>query len=259
MYLYHNIRPGLGQINTTYFSFVMPRQVPPVIPAIEPRDPNIIQPIPTLGPIDFPAPVTDGMGPVPGLTPPRPNVPFIPEPRIELPPILPGDIGEEEAADSKQPQDNEDPEDSPPQDNRDLPIDQQQFPTFNDPAYQVTPPDPTVEIPIIEFEVPVPDTAMLITTGTTAAVAAAGAVAATQAVKPIADFLIKQFKTAFKILFNKLLKKKQINYLDEKKFPRKKIELPARLRFEKGHPPLGQLRLGKDLRKEKKDEGKRRP
>ena len=89
--------------------------------------------------------------------------------------------------------------------------------------------------------------------------AAAGAVAATGAAKPIVDFLIKQFKTGFKILFNKLLKKKPINYLDEKKFPRKKIELPARLRFEKGHPPLGQLRLGKDLRKEKKDAGKHQP
>ena len=98
---------------------------------------------------------------------------------------------------------------------------------------------------------------MLVTTATTAAVAAAGAVAATQAVKPLADFLIKQFKTAFKVLFNKLLKKKVPNYLDESKYRRVQIELPARLRFEKGRPPLGQLRLGIDPRKAKKDARKR--
>ena len=106
---------------------------------------------------------------------------------------------------------------APPEDVRDLPIDERQFPTFNDPAYDVPIPAPTVTVPLIEAEVPVPDTGMLVTTATTAAVAAAGAVAATQAVKPLADFLIKQFKTGFKILFNKLLKKKVPNYLDETK------------------------------------------
>ena len=237
----------------------MPRQIPPVIPTIEPREPYIIGPIEPLGVIDFPNPVTDGMGPVPGLTPPRPNVPTIIEPRIDLPPVIPGDIGEEEAADSKQPQDNEDPEETPPEDTRELPIDQQQFPTLNDPAYDVPIPEPVVAVPYTDFEVPVPDTGMLVTAGTTAAVAAAGAVAATSAAKPVVDFLIKQLKTVFKILINKILKKKIPNYLDESKYPRRKIELPARLRFEKGHPPLGQLRLGIDPRKAKKDARKRPP
>ncbi len=237
----------------------MPRLEPPVIPTIEPRGPYIIQPIEPLGVIDFPDPATDGMGPVPGLTPPRPIVPGIFEPEIELPPIIPHDIGEEEAADSKQPQDNEDPEEGPPEDVRDLPIDERQFPTFNDPAYDVPIPEPTVTVPLVEVEVPLPDTGMLVTTATTAAVAAAGAVAATQAIKPLADFLIKQFKTAFKVLFNKLLKKKVPNYLDESKYRRVQIELPARLRFEKGRPPLGQLRLGIDPRKAKKDARKRHP
>ncbi len=235
----------------------MPRLEPPVISTIEPRGPYIIGPIEPLEPLDLAPPATDGMGPVPGLTPPTPIVPHIFDPVIELPPVIPGDIGEEEAADSKQPQDNEDPEESPPEDTRDLPLDEMQFPTFNDPAYDVPIPEPTVVVPIVEFEVPVPDTSMLITTGTTAAVAAAGAVAATQAVKPLADFLIKQFKTGFKILFNKLLKKKVPNYLDETKYQRVQIELPARLRFEKGRPPLGQLRLGIDPRKAKKDARKR--
>jgi hypothetical protein len=234
----------------------MPRQEPPVIPTIQPRDPYIIPPIRSFEPVNLGPPVTDGMGPVP-LRPPEPIPPSIVEPRIDLPPIIPHDIGEDETGSQTQGGDNEDPEESPPEDTRDLPIDQQQFPTLNDPAYDVPIPEPTITVPLIEAEVPVPDTGMLVTTATTAAVAAAGAVAATQAIKPIADFLIKQFKTGFKILFNKLLKKKQINYLDEKKFRRVQIELPARLRFEKGRPPLGQLRLGTDLRKEKKGAGKR--
>ena len=235
----------------------MPRQEPPVIPTIEPRGPYIIQPIqPLPGPLDLPPAVTGEMGPVP-LSPPQPRPPSFFEPEIDLPPIIPHDIGEEEAANQTQGTENEDAEEPPPEDIRDLPIDERQFPTFNDPAYDVPIPEPTVTVPLIETEIPVPDTGMLVTTATTAAVAAAGAVAATQAVKPLADFLIKQFKTGFKILFNKLLKKKIPNYLDETKFRRVQIELPARLRFEKGRPPLGQLRLGKDLRKEKKDEGKR--
>ena len=237
----------------------MSRLEPPVIPTIEPRGPYIIPTIEPLGVLDFPDPATDGMGPVPGLSPPQPIVPHIFDPVIELPPVIPGDIGEEEAADSKQPQDNEDPEEAPPEDTRDLPIDQQQFPTLTDPAYDVPIPEPVVEVPYTDYEIPVPDTGMLVTAGTTAAVAAAGAVAATSAAKPVVDFLIKQLKTVFKILIKKILNKKTPNYLDEKKYRRVKIELPARLRFEKGHPPLGQLRLGKDLRKEKKDARKRQP
>ena len=234
----------------------MARQEPPVIPTIEPRDAWVIPTIPSFEPLDLGPPVTDGMGPVP-LVPPRPIPPSFVEPEINLPPIIPHDIGEEEAANQTQAGQNEDPEEPPPEDVRDLPIDQRQFPTFNDPAYDVPIPEPTVTVPLIEAEVPVPDTGMLVTTATTAAVAAAGAVAATQAVKPLADFLIKQFKTAFKVLFNKLLKKKVPNYLDESKYRRVQIELPARLRFEKGRPPLGQLRLGIDPRKAKKDARKR--
>ena len=235
----------------------MPRQEPPVIPTIQPRDPYIIQPIrPLPGPLDLPPAITGEMGPVP-LRPPKPIPPSIVEPRIDLPPVIPHDIGEEEAANQTQADENEEAE-QPPEDIRDLPIDQRDFNTLVDPAYNVPIPEPTVTVPLIEAEVPIPDTGMLVTTATTAAVAAAGAVAATQAIKPIADFLIKQFKTGFKILFNKLLKKKQINYLDEKKYRRRKIELPDRLRFEKGRPPLGQLRLGTDLRKEKKGGGKPR-
>ncbi len=234
----------------------MPRQEPPVIPTIEPRDAWVIPTIPSFEPLDLGPPVTDGMRPVP-LVPPQPIPPTFVEPRIDLPPIIPHDIGEEEAANQTQAAENEDAEEPPPEDVRDLPIDERQFPTFNDPAYDVPIPEPTLTVPLIEAEVPVPDTGMLVTTATTAAVAAAGAVAATQAIKPLADFLIKQFKTAFKILFNKLLKKKVPNYLDESKYRRVQIELPARLRFEKGRPPLGQLRLGIDPRKAKKDARKR--
>ena len=234
----------------------MPRQEPPVIPTIQPRDPYIIPPIRSYEPLDLPPPITNGMGPVP-LVPPRPIPPSIVEPEIDLPPIIPHDIGEDETGSQTQGTENEDPEEPPTEDIRDLPIDQRQFPTLNDPAYDVPIPEPTVEVPLIEVEVPIPDTGMLVTTATTAAVAAAGAVAATQAVKPLADFLIKQFKTAFKVLFNKLLKKKVPNYLDESKYRRVQIELPARLRFEKGRPPLGQLRLGIDPRKAKKDARKR--
>jgi hypothetical protein len=234
----------------------MPRQEPPVIPTIEPRDAWVIPTIPSFEPLDLGPPVTDGMRPVP-LVPPQPIPPTFVEPRIDLPPIIPHDIGEEEAANQTQAAENEDAEEPPPEDVRDLPIDERQFPTFNDPAYDVPIPEPTLTVPLIEAEVPVPDTGMLVTTATTAAVAAAGAVAATQAIKPLADFLIKQFKTAFKILFNKLLKKKVPNYLDESKYRRVQIELPDRLRFGKGRPPLGQLRLGIDPRKAKKDARKR--
>ena len=234
----------------------MARQEPPVIPTIEPRDPWIIPTIPSFEPLDLGPPVTDGMKPVP-LVPPQPIPPSFVEPEINLPPIIPHDIGEEEAANQTQAGENQDPEEAPPEDVRDLPIDQRDFNTLRDPAYDVPIPEPTVTVPLIEAEVPVPDTGMLVTTATTAAVAAAGAVAATQAVKPLADFLIKQFKTAFKVLFNKLLKKKVPNYLDETKFRRVQIELPDRLRFGKGRPPLGQLRLGIDPRKAKKDARKR--
>ena len=234
----------------------MPRQEPPVIPTIQPRDPYIIPPIRTLGPLDLPPPITDGMGPVP-LRPPKPIPPSIVEPRIDLPPIIPHDIGEDETGSQTQGGDNEDPEEAPPEDTRDLPIDQQQFPTLNDPAYDVPIPEPMVEVPFVEVEIPVPDTGMLVTAGTTAAVAAAGAVAATSAAKPVVDFLIKQLKTVFKIIINKILKKKIPNYLDETKFRRVPIELPDRLRFGNGRPPQGQLRLGIDPRKAKKDARKR--
>ena len=100
---------------------------------------------------------------------------------------------------------------------------------------------------------------MLVTTATTAAVAAAGAVAATQAVKPIADFLIKQFKTVFKILINKLLKKKVPNYLDETNIDGCRSNYLPDSVSKNGRPPQGQLRLGIDPRKAKKDARKRQP
>ena len=100
----------------------MPRQEPPVIPTIEPRDPWIIPTIPSFEPLDLGPPVTDGMGPVP-LRPPQPIPPTFVEPTIDLPPIIPHDIGEEEAANQTQAGENEEVEDPPPEDVIDLPID----------------------------------------------------------------------------------------------------------------------------------------
>ena len=108
-------------------------------------------------------------------------------------------------------------------------------------------------VPIIEqpVEIPVPKAEVVITAGTTAAVATVGATGAAVFAKPLFDQLIKILKPLIKTVLKKLMGKKDVVYP-----PSVQLELPSQLRFGTNHQEPLRLHRGKPKHKGKKDDKK---
>lgn len=110
-----------------------------------------------------------------------------------------------------------------------------------------------VQIPFIEepVTVPVPKPEVVITAGTTAAVATVGATGAAVFAKPLFDYLVKILKPLLKQAMKKLTGKK------EKVYPASvQLQLLDQLRFGTNHQGPLRLHQGKQKHKEKKDDKK---
>ena len=207
--------------------------------------PQRIDPI-VLPTIDVVVPPTRGMAPpvTRGLAPPKPMVPVLNYPRVELPTSVPT---ETDGSKGQQQQ----PQPDSPTDRPSLPM-----PDFSGTYDPPLPPGPSVNVPVVDYEIPIPETAVMVTAGTTAAVATAGALAATTTLKPMFEFLVKQFKTLFKIVMNKILNKKPPDF---SKVPSQPVSLPHRFHFSSGRLDPVLLRQHTPPRKGKKGEGKHPP
>ena len=207
-----------------------PRINPIVIPTID------VPPGPTRG---LTAPVTRGM------RPPQVRVPTIEYPQMNLPTSVPTELDEGQGG-GQQPQ-----QPPPAEDRPSLPM-----PDFSG-TYDPPPiPGASVNVPMVDYELPLPETEVMVTAGTTAAVATAGALAATTALKPMFEFLVKQFKTIFKIALNKLLNKKPPDFSG---VPTQDVSLPAQFHFSSSRPSQVLQRQHRPPRKGKKGGGKPQP
>ena len=103
-------------------------------------------------------------------------------------------------------------------------------------------------VPVIEkpVEIPVPKPEVVITAGTTAAVATVGATAAAVFAKPLFDFVLKQMKTVMKTVMKKLMKKKDVVYPEPVS-----LQLPDQFQFSGHRPSPVQLRQHREQRKGK--------
>ena len=206
--------------------------------------PQRIEPIvvPTL---QLPTPPTRGLTPpTRGMKPPRIREPDINYPRVDLPTTVPQDLTPGKG--QNQPAQQE------PENNRALP----------DPKTIIDippPPVPSFPVPFTDnARIPVPDAGLLTTTASAAFIATGSALAATTALKPLFDELFKIFKTAFKQLQKKLLKKKVKDY---SKMPVQQVALGSldRFRFDSARPYQGPQYPGKDQRKGSRGGGKPQP
>ena len=207
--------------------------------------PNRIDPI-VLPTINVPDPPTRGMT-VPvtrGLKPPKPLIPVLQYPQVDFPTTVPTEVDDGKGG-------KQEPEPDTDMDRPSLPI-PDFFGTYDPPP----PPGPSVNVPGVDYQLPIPETAIMVTAGTTAAVATAGALAATTALKPMFEFLVKQFKTIFKIAVNKILNKKPPDF---SKVPSQPVSLPDQFHFSSGRLDPVLLRQHKPPHKGKKDEEKPHP
>ncbi len=158
--------------------------------------------IPTLRPVPLPPGPTRGMGmPVTdGIKPPVVTPPGYPEGGLIYPmaPVTNPDPGEPAPGESEQ-EEGETQEDN----TREMP-EPVQIPFDASTTIQFT--VPVIEKPV---EIPVPKPEVVITAGTTAAVATVGATAAAVFAKPLFDFVLKQMKTVMKTVMKKLMKKER--------------------------------------------------
>ena len=190
-------------------------------------------------------PPTSGLKPPPILTPEgwqppkEPTPPFIPpgndEPGL---PVAPEPSEEEQ-------KEGEEDEKDPEREMRDAP----EIPMAPFDASTVI----EFTVPIIEqpVEIPVPKPEVVITAGTTAAVATVGATGAAVFAKPLFDQLMKILKPLIKTALKKLMGKKEKTYPDS--VP---LELPSQLRFGSSHQEPLRLHRGKPKHKGKKDDKK---
>ena len=206
-----------------------------------------MMPIPRVEPIVVPVvPLPPGPTrdfPTPGISPPRPLLPNILEPRVDFPTTLPQDM--------KPGPGRSDGADQGTDDRRELP----------DPAtIMELPPDPqpVIPIPLTEYSVPAPDAQILSTTASAAFVATTSALAATTALKPVMDSLFKILKAVFKKAYQKILNKKPPDYSG---IPTQEVDLKSldRFRFDSGRCYQGPQYQHKEERKEKKGGGKPQP
>ena len=210
-------------------------------------------PIPRIEPIVIPAvplppPVTQGIpaGPTRGITVPRINEPALQYPTVDLPGFIPQGDGQQEGGSSG-------PGDDGGEDTRDMGTGT--LPPLPDPntIIELPPdPEPTFDIPLTEYALPVPDATVLSTTASAAFVATTSALAATTALKPVMDSLFKILKAVFKQALKKLMKKKDPDYSD---VPTLEIDLSQldRFRFDSSRPYQGPQYPRKAARKEKPD------
>ena len=200
-----------------------------------------MMPIRTIEPIVVPVvPLPPGPTrdfPRPGITPPRPLLPTIQEPRVDFPTTIPQDMEPGPGRNDEAEQDGSD--------SRELP----------DPATIIElPPDPqpVIPIPLTEFSVPAPDAQILSTTASAAFVATTSALAATTALKPVMDSLFKILKAVFKKALQKLTNKKPPDYSG---IPTTDVNLESldRFRFDSGRCYQGPQYQRKEVRKESRD------
>ena len=207
--------------------YIIPELTIPVVPVFPAAPPTR-----GMGP-----PVTRGMRP-PNAIVPRPDLPTINLPR---PPIENPDPGEPKGGSSEQ----EEAQEGTPEDTRDLPM------APFDASTEVT-----VPIPIIgqEVTIPVPKPEVVITAGTTAAVATTAATGAAVFAKPMFDQVMKVVKPIVKKIIQKILKKKEKTYPAPLQLEHK---LPDQFLFEGSRLTPLLSRQHRDRRKEKK--GARKP
>jgi len=192
--------------------------------------------IPTLQPLPLPAGPTRGMGSQ-GIRPPVIPSTGYPTGGIQypIPPITNPDPGK------PKPGENEQEEEAAQEENtRDLP-ETVQVPFDASTSIEFT-------VPIIEkpVEIPVPKPEVVITAGTTAAVATVGATAAAVFAKPLFDFVLNQMKTVMKIVTKKLMKKKDFVYPEAQP-----LQLPDQFQFSGHHLNPVLLRQHREQRKGK--------
>ena len=197
--------------------------------------PNIS--IPTLRPVPLPPGPTRGMGSK-GIGPPV--IPPISYPSIEIqypiPPITNPDPGKPKPGLNEQEENTEEEEDS-----REMSDEPEMVPFDASTVMEFT-------IPIIDkpVEIPVPKSEVVITAGTTAAVATIGATAAAVFAKPLFDFVLKQMKKIMKAVTKKLMNQKDVVYPEAQP-----LQLPAQFHFSAHRLSPALLRQHRDQRKGK--------
>ncbi len=195
--------------------------------------------IPTLQPVPLPPGPTRGMRPPgsEGIRPPVIPATGYPEGGIQypIPPISNPDPGEPGPGESEQKEEKAQEEDV-----REMPdIPMAPFDASTNVQFTV----PIIDKPV---EIPVPKPEVVITAGTTAAVATVGATAAAVFAKPLFDFVLKQMKTVMKIVLKKLMKKKDVVYPEAQP-----LQLPDQFQFSTHRPSPALLRQHREQRKGK--------
>ena len=207
--------------------------------------------IPTLTSISLPPGPTRNMGmPVTdGIKPPVATPPSYPTGGLlyPMPPISnpdpgepnPGLIGQEEVATQEE------------EDSREMPetVDIPMAPFDASTSIEFT-------IPVIEkpVEIPVPKPEVVITAGTTAAVATVGATAAAVFAKPLFDLVLKHLKTVMKKVMKTVMQKKDVVYPEAQS-----LQLPDQFQFSKHRPSPALSRQHREQRKGKQGSEKPLP
>ena len=199
--------------------------------------------IPVVPAINLPTyeapPPTRGMPPLEGIDPPdETGAPGYQFPRVDLPIIYPS----EPVIDAGNTKENEKEEEEEEEDSREMKDDEIPMRPF-DAATRIT-------IPYVG-EIPVPKPEVVITAGTTAAVATVAATGTAVFAKPMFDQVMKVMKPLVKKIIAKILKKKKVDYSKVRSQP---VELPALHHFYTNHQVQEQLRPDTTQHKEKTDE-----
>lgn len=214
--------------------------------------PNIV--VPQINTV-APPPPTRGMVPPTRLTPPVVVPPGYPEPAIEMPipPVETPNPGDPKGGESEEMTEEETQEEETEE--REMP--ETLTPEVPVPEIPMAPFDAStsveVTIPIIEqtYDIPVPKPEVVITAGTTAAVATIGATGAAVFAKPLFDYVLKIVKPIVKKVIQKILKKKEKTYPEVTP-----LQLESQFLFGERHLGPVLLRQHRDQSKEKKGSGK---
>ena len=171
--------------------------------------------MPEIPRIIVPRPVIDGL-PRPIFEPPvtrgiKPPSIRVPDTTIDYPEI---DVPTRQEWEGQIQPPKDESQTVPEQDTRDLPPGARP-PASQPPAAPPAPSTRTAEIELPGFTIPVPDREVIEATAAVAAVSTASALAATTALKPLFEWLLKLMKTAMKQVVEKVKKKLQKNKYKE--------------------------------------------